>query len=76
MTEVKYDRSHHAGATPEARIANRLRNSGDTKNADHVIQKGSGPTRAYTNIDNSRQHQYGEGHPGEGSITGGKRGVV
>jgi len=76
MTEVKNDRSHHAGATPEARIANRLRNSGDTANADHVVQKGSGPTRAFTNIDNSRQHQYGEGHPGEGDIRGNKRGVV
>ena len=76
MTEVKYDRSHHAGGTPEARIANRLRNSGDTNNADHVVQKGSGPTRTFTNIDNSRQHRYGEGHPDEGDINGNKRGVV
>ena len=76
MTEVKYNTSHHAGATPEARIANRLRNSGDTANADHVDQKGSGPTRTFTNIDNSRQHRYGPGHSGEGSIIGTKRGVV
>jgi hypothetical protein len=74
--EVKYNTSHHAGATPEARIANRLRNSGDTANADHVVQKGSGPTRTYTNIDNSRQHRYGPGHPGEGDINNNKRGVV
>jgi hypothetical protein len=76
MGEVKYDKSHHAGATPEARIANRLRNSGDTANADHVVQKGDGPTRTFTNIDNSRQHRYGPGHPGEGDIRGNKRGVV
>ena len=73
--EVKYDRNHHAGATPEARVASRLRNSGDTKNADHVAQKGSGPTRTFTNIDNSRQHQYGEGREGV-DIHGNKRGVV
>jgi hypothetical protein len=36
----------------------------------------SGPTRAATNIHNSRNQQYGDGHPGEGSITGAKRGVV
>jgi hypothetical protein len=29
-----------------------------------------------TNIHNTRNQQYGEGHPGEGSITGAKRGVV
>jgi hypothetical protein len=73
---VKYDRSHHAGATPEARIANRLRNSGDVANSDHVVQKGSGPTRTFTNIDNSRQHRHGPGHPGEGSIIGTKRDAV
>ena len=37
--EVKYNTSHHAGATPEARIANRLRNSGGEE-ADHIVQKG------------------------------------
>jgi hypothetical protein len=76
MTEVKYDKSHHAGSTPEARIANRLRNSGDTANVDHVIQKGTGPTRTFTNIDHSRQHTHGPVHPGEGDIRGNKRGVV
>jgi hypothetical protein len=74
--EVKYNTSHHAGATPEARIANRLKNSGDTANADHHAVHGTGPTRTHTNIDHSRNEQYGEGHPGEGSITGNKRGVV
>jgi hypothetical protein len=48
--EVKYDGSHPAGATPEARIANRLRNSGDAKNAQHVTQTASGPTRVFHNV--------------------------
>jgi hypothetical protein len=69
--EVKYDTSHHAGATPEARIANRLKNSGDTAHADH----GTGPTRAHTNIDHSRNEQYGDSQPGV-DIHGNKRGVV
>ena len=74
--EVKYDTSHHAGATPEARIANRLRNSGGEE-ADHIVQKGSGPTRTFTNIHHpGSARQQGEGHPGEGDIRGNKRGVV
>jgi hypothetical protein len=76
MTEVKYDRGHHAGGTPEARIASRLRNSGGEE-ADHIVQKGSGPTRTYTNIHhgaNTRQH--GSDNKGEGDINNNKRGVV
>jgi hypothetical protein len=74
--EVKYNTSHHAGATPEARVASRLRNSGDTAHADHVVQKGSSPNRTFTNIHHSRQQQYGDGNPGEGDVNGNKRGVV
>ena len=48
--EVKYDRSHHSGATPEARIANRLRNSGNSKEADVTTQTGNSPQRAFHNI--------------------------
>ena len=48
MTEVKY-KPHHAGNTPEQRIASRLRNSGGD-GADHVVQKGEGPTRAFHNL--------------------------
>jgi hypothetical protein len=48
MAEVKYN-PHHAGATPEARIANRLRNSG-SPDADVCVQKGEGPTRCITNL--------------------------
>jgi hypothetical protein len=58
--DIRYDKSHHAGATPEARIANRLRNSGSEK-ADHVVQKGSGPTRTITNIHNSANHTHPAG---------------
>jgi hypothetical protein len=58
MAEVKYDTGHHAGATPEARIANRLRNSGGDTNPDHCIQKGDGPTRTYTNIHHSAGQQH------------------
>jgi hypothetical protein len=47
--EVKYDKSHHAGGTPEARIAARLRNSGGEE-SDHTVVHGTGPTRTYTNI--------------------------
>ena len=74
--EVKYNTSHHAGATPEARIASRLRNSGDAKHADHSVVHGTGPTRTHSNVFNSRNQQYGEGHPGEGDVNGNKRGVV
>ena len=55
MTEVRYNKNHHAGATPEARIANRLRNSGGN-DADHVVQKGTSPNRTFTNVHNSANH--------------------
>jgi hypothetical protein len=48
--EVKYNPNHHAGGTPESRIAARLRNSGEGANPNHVVQKGEGPTRAFTNV--------------------------
>jgi hypothetical protein len=47
--EVKYDKSHPAGGTPEARIANRLKGSGHPS-ASTVVQKGSGPNRTITSI--------------------------
>ena len=74
--EVKYDTNHHAGGTPEARIASRLRNSGGEE-ADHIVQKGSGPTRTFTNIHHpGSARQHGPGNPGEGDINNQKRGVV
>jgi hypothetical protein len=76
MPEIKYDRGHHAGATPEARIANRLRNSGGEE-ADRIVQKGSGPTRVFHNIHNpGSARRHGAGNPGEGDILGNKRGTV
>jgi hypothetical protein len=74
--EVRYDKSHHAGATPEARVANRLRNSGGEE-ADHIVQKGSGPTRTFHNIHNpGSARQHGGPNKGEGDITGKPRGQV
>jgi hypothetical protein len=63
--DVKYDRTHHAGATAEARIANRLKNSGDM-GADHSVVHGTGPTRTHTNIHRSgHQAQHGPEAKGE-----------
>jgi hypothetical protein len=75
MVEIRYNTSHHAGATAEERIASRLRNSGDAPNADAVIQKGDSPLRTYTNVYFSGfQASHGEDNRGEGSITGEPRG--
>jgi hypothetical protein len=74
MAEVKYNTSHHAGATPEARIANRLRNSGGEE-ADHHAVHGTGPTRTHTNIHSTGNVlQRGPDHKGEGNIFGEARG--
>jgi hypothetical protein len=63
MAEERYDKSHHAGGTPEARIAARLRNSGG-EHCDHSVQHGSGPTRTYTNIHSNAGQQ--RSHPSAG----------
>jgi hypothetical protein len=52
MVEVKY-KPHHAGNTPEQRLASRLNNSGDAKNADVVTKHGDGARRTYHNIFNA-----------------------
>jgi hypothetical protein len=74
MVEVKTHRDHPASM--EARITKRLQNSGDTKHADVVVQKGSSPNRTFTNIHHTRNQQEGAGNPGEGDVCGNKRGVV
>ena len=56
MVETKYDPSHHAGATPEARIASRLKNSGAGADPDHMTKEGSGARRTFHNI-------HEAGHP-------------
>jgi hypothetical protein len=47
--EVKYDKSHHAGATPEQRIRNRLRNSGGEEGYT-VHTGGDAPQRVFHNV--------------------------
>lgn len=48
--EIKYDRSHPAGGTPEARIASRLKNSGAGAKPNTTVQTGNSPSRVYHNI--------------------------
>jgi hypothetical protein len=57
----------------QQRLADRTKNSGDVKHAD-VVSTGDKGIR--TNVQNTRNQQYGEGHPGEGSIIGTKRTTV
>jgi len=52
---VRYDKSHPAGATPEARINNRLRNSG-CDYADVTVKNGDGARRTFHNIFHSAGH--------------------
>jgi hypothetical protein len=74
MAEIKYNTSHHAGATPEARIASRLRNSGGEE-ADNIVKTGDGARRTFTNIHHpGSARQHGADNPGEGNIFGEKRG--
>jgi hypothetical protein len=57
MVDVKYNKE---GGTPEQRVAKRLRNSRETSEADHIVQKGEGPTRTFTNIHHpAGQRQHG-----------------
>jgi hypothetical protein len=71
MVEVKLHRDHPASM--DERVHKRTRNSGDTAHADHVVKGDKG---TMTNIHETRNQQYGEGHPGEGDIQGQKRGDV
>jgi hypothetical protein len=74
MAEIKYDTSHHAGATPEARIRNRLRNSGGEE-ADVTTKTGDTARRTFHNIHHTGNvHSRGADNPGEGSIIGERRG--
>ena len=73
--EVKYNTSHHAGATADARIKHRLRPSNDTANDDSVTTVGHSPNRTVTSVHHSRVQQYGQGREGV-DIHGNKRGVV
>jgi hypothetical protein len=69
MVEVKTHRDHPASMSD--RVTRRSRNSGDAQHADAVVKGDKG---TITNIHNTRNQQYGEGHPGEPGITGERRG--
>ena len=69
MVEIK-----HSGKSMEQRVADRLKNSGDTAHADQSVVHGTGPTRAHTNIHHSRVTSYGEDNKGEPGIDGRMRG--
>jgi hypothetical protein len=67
MAEERYDKSHHAGGTPEQRIANRLRNSGGDYTGDHTTKTGDGPNRVFHNIHSNAGQQ--RSHPSAGHTT-------
>jgi hypothetical protein len=74
MAEIKYDTSHHAGATPEARIRNRLRNSGGEE-ADVITKTGDSARRTFHNIHHTGNvMQRGSDAKGEGDINNRPRG--
>jgi hypothetical protein len=64
MAIEKYDTSHHSGATPEQRIANRLRNSGGDNLGEHCTKTGDGPNRVFHNIHSNAGQQ--RSHPSAG----------
>jgi hypothetical protein len=78
MAEERYDKSHHAGGTPEARIANRLKPSAEPqRGSDSQVTHGTGPTRTVTTIHHSANtRQHGPDNKGEGDIYGRPRGVA
>jgi hypothetical protein len=73
MTEVKYDKSRHAGGTPEARIAGRLKNSGigPDHQPDHHAVHGTGPTRTHSNVWDAGHKQQKPNPPYRGNSEGG-----
>ena len=63
-----------SGKSHEQRLADRLKGSNDTSTADTIVTHGKGPQRVVHSIHHSGgAKQHGPSHPGEGSITGGKR---
>ena len=76
MAEIKYDTTHHSGATPEARIRNRLRNSGGEE-ADVTTKTGDSARRTFHNIHHTGNvHSRGPDNPGVGDIFNRPRGVA
>jgi hypothetical protein len=69
MVETKYNTSHHAGGTPQERIANRLKPSAGAGAGDVQTTTGSGPNRVVHTIHNpgsARQHPSSADGPGVG----------
>jgi hypothetical protein len=64
------------GKSMDQRVADRLKNSGDTAHADHHVVHGTGPTRTHTQIHHSRVTSYGEDNRGEPGIDGRMRTVA
>jgi hypothetical protein len=64
------------GKSMEQRVADRLKTSGDTANADHSVVHGTGPTRTHTHIfHGGTAKQHGQGQLGV-DIHGNRRGTV
>jgi hypothetical protein len=76
VPEIRYDKSHHAGADADARIRNRERNSGGEE-ASTIVKTGDGARRTFHNIHPSGSaRKHGADNPGEGDINGRKRDTV
>ena len=60
MAEERYNRGHHAGASAEERIRNRLKTSAEPQRGSGAqVKLGDGPTRVVTTVHpqgNTRQH--------------------
>jgi hypothetical protein len=69
--ETKYNTSHHAGGTPEARINNRLRNSGAGAFPDTTVQNGCSAQRVFHNVHlaGHRPNPGTAAKPTEGRVT-------
>jgi hypothetical protein len=58
MAHIVYDKSHHAGATAEERIHNRLRSSGG-----HSESTETHPVRTHTHIHHAGQQATSPNNP-------------
>lgn len=66
MVDVKYDKSCHAGATPEARITSRQKNSGEGAKPNVTVKTGDSDRRTYHNIHNAGHYIQPGTLPGKG----------
>jgi hypothetical protein len=62
MPEVRYNKDHHLGATPEARIKNRLKNLSAPSPSAPQASAETNPTRCVTaTYFGGNQHRDGKG---------------